>query len=58
MWCEQQGLKPVSQKKLKPSLKLAFPNVTESRDGALGPRGWVGIRLTTDAPARADFDYF
>lgn len=58
MWCEQQGLKPVSQKKLKPSLKLAFPNVTESRDGAFGPRGWVGIRLTTDAPARADFDYF
>lgn len=55
LWCEQQGLKPVSQKKLKPSLLQVYPNIEESRDGNLGSRGWVGIRLNEYAPVMEEF---
>jgi putative DNA primase/helicase len=49
-WCEEQGLKPVSQTKLKPRLLQARPGVSEGRDGNFGPRVWKGIQLTEDAP--------
>ncbi|MDD3899426.1 MAG: phage/plasmid primase, P4 family, partial [Syntrophomonadaceae bacterium] len=55
MWCEQQGLRPVSQKRLKPSLLQSFPNVTEARDGNYGSRGWVGIQLNDEAPSIIEF---
>lgn len=58
IWCEEQGLKPVSQKKLKASLLQAFPNVTESREGNTGPRYWEGLHLTREAPGRTNFDYY
>lgn len=58
IWCEEQGLKPVSQKKLKASLLQAFPNVTESREGNTGPRCWEGLHLTSEAPGRTNFDYY
>jgi phage/plasmid-associated DNA primase len=50
MWCENQGLRPVSQTKLKPSLLQVFPYVKDGRDGAYGPRVWFGIELNDDAP--------
>lgn len=50
-WCESQGLRPVSQKKLKSSLQNAFPRLDEIRSQAgLGPWRWVGIKLIEDAP--------
>lgn len=50
-WCESQGLRQVSQKKLKSSLQNAFPRLDEIRSQAgLGPWRWVGIKLIEDAP--------
>lgn len=56
VWCESQGLKPVSQKKMKPSLVQVFPHVREGRNGNYGPRVWFGIELSEDAPRAYGFN--
>jgi len=49
-WCEAQGLRAVTQKQLKTSLKHIFPLLNEVRShGGKGPWHWVGIRLDGDA---------
>lgn len=54
-WCEDQGLHPVSQKKLKVSLEQIFPTLDAIRSsGGDGPWRWVGIRLTEDAHGFAE----
>ncbi|MGE5415882.1 MAG: phage/plasmid primase, P4 family [Acidobacteriota bacterium] len=50
IWCEKQGLRPVSQKKLKPSLVQVFPHVMDGREGNYGPRVWFDIALNEEAP--------
>ena len=50
IWCENQGLRPVSQTKMKPSLVQVFPNISEGRDGRHGPRAWFGVELNDEAP--------
>jgi phage/plasmid-associated DNA primase len=48
-WCEAQGLRPVTQKQFKTSLKHSFPMLDEVRSsGGKGPWHWVGIRLNDD----------
>jgi putative DNA primase/helicase len=50
IWCEDQGLRPVSQRKVKASLEQVFPGLDEIRScGGNGPWHWVGIKLTEDA---------
>jgi Poxvirus D5 protein-like len=54
-WCEDQGLHPVSQKKLKVSLEQIFPKLDAIRSsGGDGPWRWIGIRLTEDARCFAE----
>jgi putative DNA primase/helicase len=49
-WCEAQGLRPVTQKQLKTSLKRSVPILDEVRSsGGKGPWHWVGIRLGDDS---------
>jgi putative DNA primase/helicase len=55
IWCESQGLRPVSQTKLKPSLLKAFPQIKDGRDSNNGPRIWYGIELNEEAPKGYDF---
>lgn len=55
IWCETQGLRPVSQRKIKDSLLQIFPQVGEGRDGNYGPRMWLGIELNEEAPRGYDF---
>jgi P4 family phage/plasmid primase-like protien len=54
-WCEQQGLKPVSQVRLKQRLLQARPTVEDGRETRSGPRVWKGIELTDDAPTISGF---
>jgi len=44
-WCEEQGLRPFSQKKLKETLLRVIPDVKEQRDGSYGSWRWVGINI-------------
>ncbi len=49
-WCETQGLRPVTQKQLKASLKHLFPKLDEVRPSSgRAPWHWVGIKLIEDA---------
>jgi putative DNA primase/helicase len=54
-WCEQQGLRPVSQTRLKDRLLQARPTVEDGRETRSGPRVWRGIELTEDAPVISVF---
>ena len=50
LWCEAQGLRPITQKQLKPSLKRSVPILDEVRSsGGKGPWHWVGIKLDEDS---------
>lgn len=44
-WCTDQGIHPVSQRKLKDSLQAMYPNLDEYRDGNYGSWCWLGIEL-------------
>ena len=48
-WCDGQGERPVSQKKLHAVLQEVYPNLTDSRKGARGPRIWGGIGLKNES---------
>lgn len=55
-WCEDQGLYPVSQKRLKESLFQAVPDIEELRaDRSRGPWCWKGITFTEEAPDLSGF---
>jgi putative DNA primase/helicase len=50
-WCAMQGFKEVNQREFKKSLVQLFPKLDEYREpGGKGPRKWLGIQLTDDAP--------
>lgn len=54
-WCEAQGLRPVTQKRIKASLKHMFPELDEVRPSSgRAPWHWVGIRLIEDAQEFGD----
>ncbi|WHH60416.1 DNA primase family protein [Petroclostridium sp. X23] len=44
-WCQEQGLHPVSQRKVKESLIQKYPNLDEYRPGQNGSWHWIGIQL-------------
>lgn len=44
-WCEEQGLRPFSQKKLRETLLRVIPDVTERRNGSYGYWYWDGIKV-------------
>ena len=47
-YCEDQGLRPFSQQKLRGKLFEAFPSISEGRAGARGPRLWRGIQIINE----------
>jgi len=47
-YCEDQGLKPFSQRKLREKLFETFPAISEGRAGARGPRVWRGIQIINE----------
>ena len=48
-FCEDQGMRPVSQRKLRDQMLRTFPTIKEGRDGAYGPRIWKGIGILTES---------
>ncbi|MHB1418197.1 MAG: DNA primase family protein [Bacillota bacterium] len=51
MYCEEEGMRPVSNKELKKSLKQVVPDIDEFRPNrGKDPWHWLGVRLNEDAP--------
>jgi len=50
-WCEDQGYKPVSQRRIKDALINIYPSASECRPcRGLLPWHWTGIKLIGDVP--------
>jgi P4 family phage/plasmid primase-like protien len=54
-WCEGEGVRPVTQKQIKASLKHIFPKLGEVRPSrGTGPWHWVGVRFIEDTRRPTD----